>query len=62
MKKVKTLKEFQHSGMVLFEEGEEIRVKEYGERYFFTYKKKSILLPEGIVEEIEKIKEEKNVL
>ena len=58
MKKVKTLREFQHSGIILFKEGEEIRVKEYGERYFFIYRKKSILLPEGIVEDIEKIKEE----
>lgn len=52
MVKVKVLKEFIHSGLILFEKGDEISVKEYAERYFFIHKKKSILLPIGIVEEI----------
>lgn len=52
MIKVKALKEFSHSGITLFNEGDEIKVKDYIDRYFFIYKKKSILLPVGIVEEI----------
>lgn len=52
MSKVKALKDFIHSGVILFKEGDEISVKEYAERYFFIPKgSKSILLPEGIVTE-----------
>ena len=58
MIKVKTKRDFSHSGIELFKEGEEISVKKYVDRYFFIHKNdKSILLPEGIVEEIGDIKE-----
>lgn len=54
--KVKALKEFIRSGLILFKVGRKYLVKEYLNRYFYpSNSKHKILVPVGVLEELKEL-------